>query len=140
MKVVGFNFSKMSVEKLSSSYEKLSVKTNVDISEIKNVKQDLFKTTEEFVGVKFSFSLEYEPKIAKIELNGEIIFSMDSKTAEDVIKQWKTKEIPEDFRVFLYNIILRKSNLKSFQFEEEMNLPLHLPLPSIKKEDIKKKQ
>ena len=51
MRVVGFNFNKMNVEKFTSSYEKLSVKTNIDISEIKSVKQDLFKTNEEFIGV-----------------------------------------------------------------------------------------
>jgi hypothetical protein len=138
MRVVGFNFNKMSVERLTSSYEKLSVKTNIDISEIKSVKQDLFKTNEEFIGVKFSFNLEYEPNVAKLEFTGDIVFSMDSKIAQEVTKQWKTKEIPEDFRIFLYNFILRKSNLKAFQFEEELNLPLHIPLPSLKKEEKKK--
>ena len=63
---------------------------------------------------------------------------MDSKIAEEVIKQWKTKNIPEDFRVFLYNFILKKSNIKAFQFEEELNLPLHIPLPSVRKEEKKK--
>lgn len=138
MRVVGFNFNKMDVEKFAGSYENLSVKTNIDISEIKNVKQDLFKTDEEFIGVKFLFNLTYDPGVAKIALSGEIIFSMDSKLAEDVIKQWKTKNIPEDFRIFLYNFILKKSNLKAFQFEEELNLPLHIPLPSVKKEEKKK--
>ncbi len=138
MRVVGFNFNKINVERFEGSYEKLSVKTNIDIAEIKNVKQDLFKTDEEFIGVKFSFNLDYEPKIAKIELSGEIVFSMDSKLAGDVIKQWKTKNIPEDFRVFLYNFILKKSNVKAFQFEEELNLPLHIPLPSVRKEEKKK--
>lgn len=138
MKVVGFNFNKINVEKFASSYDKLSVKTNIDISEIKSVKQDLFKTNEEFIGVKFLFSLEYEPNVAKLEFIGDIVFSMDSKIAEEVIKQWKTKNIPEDFRVFLYNFILKKSNIKAFQFEEELNLPLHIPLPSVRKEEKKK--
>ncbi|MDO8528440.1 MAG: hypothetical protein Q7S06_00940 [Nanoarchaeota archaeon] len=140
MRVVGFNFNKMYAERSSSSYEKLSVKTNIDISEIKGVKQDLFKTEEDFIGVKFSFNLEYDPNIAKIELTGDIVFSMDSKTAEEVLKQWKTKNIPEDFRIFLYNFILKKSNVKAFQFEEELNLPLHIPLPSVRKEEPKKKE
>jgi hypothetical protein len=138
MKVVGFNFNKINVEKLMNSYEKLSVKTNIDISEIKNVKQDIFKTDEEFIGVKFSFNLDYEPNVAKLEFTGDIVFSMDSKLAEEVVKQWKTKSIPEDFKVFLYNFILKKSNVKAFQFEEELNLPLHIPLPSVKREEKKK--
>ena len=138
MRVVGFNFNKMNAERFPGPYEKLSAKTNIDISEIKNVKQGLFKTDEEFVGVKFSFNLDYEPNVAKIELSGEIVFSMDSNLSEEVIKQWKNKELPEDFKVLLYNFILKKSNLKAFQFEEELNLPLHIPLPSVKKEEKKK--
>jgi len=137
MKVVGFSFNKINVEKFKNNFEKLNVHTNMDISEIKGIKQELFKTKEEFLGVKFKFILNYDPEIAKIELNGEIIFSVDSKLAKDIIKQWKNKKMPENFRLTLFNFILRKSNLKAFQLEEEMNLPLHISLPLIRKEDLK---
>lgn len=140
MRIAGFNFVKISVEKFKIPSDKLEVKTNIDISEIKNIKQDLFKTKEEMIGVKFKFSLAYEPEIAKIEFIGDIIFSMEPQAAEDAIKQWKSKQIPEDFRVVLYNFILRKSNLKAFELEDEMNLPLHISLPFVRKEDFKKKE
>ena len=137
MKVVGFNFNKINMEKFKTNFEKLNINTNIDISDIKDLKQELFKTKDEFIGVKFKFTLNYEPEIAKIEFSGDIIFSVESKLAREVIKQWKEKKIPEDFRVVLYNVILRKSSLKAFQLEEETNLPLHLSLPSIRKEDLK---
>ncbi len=140
MRVVGFNFNKISIEKLKSSFDKLEIKTNIDILEIKNLKQDLLRSEESFIGVKFKFNLLYDPEIAKIELAGDIIFSVEDKATEDIIKQWKTKQIPEDFRVALYNFILRKSNLKALELEDEMNLPLHISLPFLKKEDIKKKE
>ena len=42
------------------------------------------------------------------------------------------KKIPEKFKEIIFNSIFRKCNLKALQFEEELNLPPHLPLPSFK--------
>lgn len=136
MKVVGFNFNKINVEKFKSNFDKLNINTNIDISDIKNVRQDIFKSKDEFVGVKFNYTISYDPEVAKIELLGDIIFSIESKLAREIIKQWKDKEkrIPENFKMLLFNFILRKSNLKALQLEDEMNLPLHISLPSLRKE------
>ncbi|GAG20549.1 unnamed protein product, partial [marine sediment metagenome] len=57
------------------------------------------------------------------------------KIAKDILKEWNDKKMSEDFRITLFNIILRKSNLKAIQLEDEMNLPIHIQLPSLKKED-----
>ena len=138
MRLVGFNFNKINVEKFKNITGKFNINTNMDISEINSLKQDVFKTKEEFIEVKFSYTLVYEPDFAKIELAGNIIFSVESKMARDILKQWKEKKISEDFRIGLFNVILRKSNLKALQLEEDMNLPIHLSLPMIRKEDIKK--
>ena len=136
MKVAGFNFSKIHAEKFKSEFENLNINTNIEILEIKDLKQDIFKTREEFVGVKFAFTLDYQPEVARMEFLGDIIFSLDSKMAKEAIRQWKEKKTPEDFKVLVYNVILRKASLKALQLEEELNLPLHFSLPSIRKEDL----
>ena len=41
-------------------------------------------------------------------------------------------KIPEEYKLTIFNIIMKKSNLKAIQLEDEMNLPLHISLPSIK--------
>ena len=139
MKVAGFSFEKISVEKLNNFTEKFNINTNIDIADIHSLQQEIFKTKEEFVEVKFSYTLNYNPDFAKLELVGKIIFSLESKLAKDVLKHWKDKKaIFEDFRVDLFNVILKKSNLKALQLEDEMNLPIHLTLPSIKKDDLQK--
>jgi hypothetical protein len=107
MKVVSFNFKKISVEKFSDNFDKLTAGTNIDITDIAPLKQDLFKTKEEFVGVKFLFTLNYEPKIAKIELGGDIIVSLDPAIVRNIVKDWKEKKISEEFRIDLFNTILR---------------------------------
>ena len=133
MRLIGFNFSKINIVKFSNKFKELKVNTNIDIEEIKKINSNLFDTKEEFVGVKFNYNVIYDPKIAKIELTGDVLFAVDPKILKEILKQWENKEMPEDFKITLFNIILKKSNLKSLQLEDEMNLPLHINMPSIKK-------
>ncbi|GBE20296.1 hypothetical protein BMS3Abin17_01034 [archaeon BMS3Abin17] len=137
MKLLGFNFTKISVERFLDTSENLKINTNVDIGEIKKIKEDIFKGKEDFMGVKFTFTVDYDPNIAKIELKGTILLSVDPKTAKDVLKQWEEKKIPEKFKLVVFNTILRKANIKALQLEEDMGLPLHITLPHVKAEDKK---
>lgn len=135
MKIVGLTFKKIGIEKLSDKAENLKVETKIDLAEITPVKSDLFKTKDEFLGVKFSYIINYNPNYAKIEFKGDLLISLDPRQARDVLKQWKEKKIEEDFKIFVFNAILRKANLKAMELEDEMNLPLHIPLPTIRKEN-----
>ena len=132
MRFIGFNFSKISVEKFLDKIENLKIDTKIDVSEIKTIKSSFFKTKEELLGIKFSYIVNYEPNFAKIEFIGTIIFAVEPKMAKNILSQWESKQMSEDFKVTLFNIILRKSNLKALELEDELNLPLHIPLPSVK--------
>ena len=132
MKVIGFNFHKVSIEKLKDRGENLNIKTNIDISEIKKVESDILKTKEELIEAKFSYGIDYEPGYAKIDLKGRVLLSLDGNQAKEVLKEWKKKQMPEKFRIFLFNVIIRKASLKSLNLEDELNLPLHLPIPTLK--------
>ena len=44
MKILGFNFSKLNIEKYKESLNNLQIKNEVDILEVSEVKQDFFKT------------------------------------------------------------------------------------------------
>ena len=57
---------------------------------------------------------------------------------DNLDKGWKDKEIPEEFRIAIFNIILRKASVRALQLEEELNLPYHMPFPSIKSQEEKK--
>ena len=137
MKIIGFNFDKINIEKLPGKAENLEVKTNIDISEIKEVKSESTSMKEDFLGVGFTFNVNYEPDFARINLSGKVLFAVEPKLSKNILKQWKDKKMPEDFRILLFNVILRKANLKALQLEEEMNLPLHVPMPSLKKQETK---
>lgn len=133
MKVLGFNFVKISIEK-SENVKKGDIKmnTNLDLSEIKEVKTPFSNKEEMMLGVKFNYSVDYEPDYAKIELKGGLVISLGVKDAKEVLEQWKEKKTPDGFKLHVFNILLRKANLKALELEEELGLPLHIALPSLK--------
>ncbi|MBU3907103.1 MAG: hypothetical protein KKA64_02525 [Nanoarchaeota archaeon] len=136
MRLIGFNFNKISIEKKAEELSSdLKIKSNLDVLSIEKIDIGLSKEKEESLLVKFSYIINYDPNIAVIDLNGLIIISLDSKIAKDLLQKWKKKTIPEEIRVSLFNIILRKVNVKALELEDEMNLPLHVPLPRIKGEN-----
>jgi len=140
MRLVGFEFRKVSIERFKISAENLKFNTKIDISSIEELKSDLFKSREELLKVNFSYLVLYEPELAKLELTGHIILSVEPRLAREVLKGWKDKQTPEEFRTFMFNAILRKSNIRALQLEDEMGLPPHIPLPSVGKDSIKTKK
>ncbi len=133
MRVIGFNFTKISIEKLKEITEVPKVKTEINIPEIKGVKSTILKTKEEIIEAKFEYIVNYEPESAKINIEGRALLSVDPKIARDILKQWKKKKMPEEFRMLLFNVVMRKSALKALLLEDELNLPLHTPLPSLRR-------
>mgnify|MGYP001614650279 FL=1 len=89
MRVVGFNFDKISIERLKDRTEKLNIKTNIDVSELKSLESDILKTKESLLQAKFSYSVNYEPDYAKVDLRGTAIISIEEKQAKEVTKEWK---------------------------------------------------
>jgi len=140
MNIIGFNFKKINVEKFLDKVENIKINTKIDVSEITMIKSDILKTKEEIIGIRFNYEISYDPDFAKIGFSGNILFSIESKKAKEILKQWKDKKIPEDFKITLFNVILRKSNIKALQLEDEMNLPLHISLPSLKKQEAVDKE
>lgn len=140
MKILGFNFTILSAEKLSGSTKGVKINTHIDISDIKEVKSDFFSSKEKILGVKFINEISYDPDFARIVLGGNILVSMDEQAFKQVLNGWKTKDLPEEFRLGIFNSILKKSSLKALQLEEELNIPLHIAMPFLKAQDSLKTQ
>ena len=85
------------------------------------------------IKVKFSYIIDYSPDIAKVELNGELLLAVEKTLSKGILEAWKEKKMTDDFRLMLFNLILRKSTVKALELEEEMNLPLHIPPPTLKR-------
>lgn len=131
MKFLGFNFTKITSERLNDFVKDLKINTNIDISSIEKTESDMFKGSEELLVVKFKYSLDYSPDLAKIYFEGSVLMTEDQKITKDILKGWKDKEIPENFKINVLNFILKKSHFKALQLEEDLGLPYHIPFPRI---------
>jgi len=133
MRLIGFNFTKINIERLENSKEKLNITTNINIVSIEKTDTGSFELKDDVLAVEFTYFINYEPNFAKIEFKGNILLYMEPKQSKELLKSWEKKELPDDIRVSLFNIILSKSNIKALQLEDELNLPLHLPMPKLSK-------
>lgn len=140
MRLMGFNFTKISAERLKDKAESIKFNTKINLSSIESVNSSTLKIKEEIVKIGFDYTLIYEPDFAKIEISGNALFAVDSKISKESIKNFKEKGLQEDFKIFVLNVLLKKVNLKALQLEEELNIPFHLPIISLNKESFKGKE
>jgi hypothetical protein len=136
---IGFNFSKILIERINDKKNGEKINTKLDISSMNKVDNTL-NQNDSILSVKFSYSIEYSPDVAKIELDGNVLFTGSLEDVDKTIKSWENKEMDDDFKLSLFNIILKKSNIKALELEDELNLPPHMPLFSIKKDQLKKEE
>jgi hypothetical protein len=62
---------------------------------------------------------------------GVLAIALDKKMGEEILKKWKDKETVKDFKLAVLNVIFKKCNIKALQLEEELGLPLHMPMASL---------
>ncbi len=137
MKLIGFNYTKINGEKNKDSVENLKVNTNIDISEINEAKNNFFKSKDYLLNIKFTYTLNYSEEFAKIEIGGNILLSVENKLGKEILKKWKDKQMPEEFKTKLFNLIIKKSNIRALDLEDTLNIPLHMPMPKV---GVKKKE
>jgi hypothetical protein len=140
MRLINFNFTKISGERLQDIASDIKFNTKIEILSVSSIKSDFLRVKEELIRVEFVYTILYEPGLANINLAGTMILAVEPKIARLVLKEWKEKDTPEEFRLLMFNTILRKSSLKALQLEEELNLPPHIPFPSFNKGASQKKE
>ena len=134
MRLVSFGFRKINIEQLKDSFKEIKINSKINISKIEVIDSEALKKEETLLKVTFIYNINYNPEIAKIDFEGKILLIVNKEQAKEIEEKWKDKKMTEEFRIFLFNVILRKANIKALELEEEMNLPLHIPLPILKKQ------
>ncbi len=141
MQIIGFNFTKISAEKKSEFKQDENINTNIEFINLEKEKIELLKDFEP-IKLTFKFLVTYgnpekkdnEEIKAEVSFEGNIILSTNKDESKEILKSWKKKELPNNFRLNIFNTILRKCSIKSLQLEEDLNLPHHVPLPALKLE------
>jgi hypothetical protein len=136
MQIVGFNLTKILIQRKEKPTANLEIKSNINIDNITKDKINISK--EEVIKMDFTFTIDYTPdEFAKCEFKGFLIMLPEKDELKNILKSWKDKQIPEDIRLHLFNFIMHKCNIKALHLEDELGLPLHIQMPRLspKKED-----
>ena len=136
MQLIGFNFTKIGAEKKEVLGDKPTINTNIEFTDVAKDAVDLLKDLEA-VRVSFKFSIAYNANgkkdtLGSILFEGNIVLSAPPEKVKEIVKAWKKKEFAPDFKIPLFNLILRRCSAKALDLEEQTGLPPHLPLPQFK--------
>lgn len=132
MSVLGFNFNKISVERLGSKSGKLTISNNIGISDVSEAKVPFANEKVKAVKVNFKFESKYEPKVAQILLEGDVLYMLPTESAESLLSDWASKkQLNSELVQPIMNAILSKSNIEALILSKELNLPSPIPLPKV---------
>lgn len=131
MPIIGLSFMKMEAWRTNKHVEgELKINTTPRITNVKEIALPSLK--EKALAMEFEFVTDYDPAIAKITINGNVMVIADNNKA--VLDQWnKSKEMPEDVSIEVMNHVLRKCLLKAAQMADDLQLPPPLNMPLVVK-------
>ncbi len=130
--IIGFNLSKVNIERKEvSSKANIETKNNVKIEDVQE--RSLAPLTKErSLAFSFTFKVLYEPQFASLEMVGEVTYMTDEEQMKEILEEWKTnKKVKPSISINVMNYILTKCNIRALQFEQELNLPPHIPFPRV---------
>jgi hypothetical protein len=134
IKIIGFNFSKLLAEKKSQDFKDLKIDRNIKIESVEKIKPQSLQIREDMVEVRFKYGINYTPDVAKFDFSGSLLITAEPKVIKEFLGEWGDKKLPERHKVVIFNVIMRKSDIKALEMEDEMGLPLHIALPLIREE------
>ena len=130
MKVMGFNFTKISVERPEKMQFDGKINANLEFTNADKTTLGTISSNE-YLKLNFRYTISYQKNDPNVLFEGSLIVEVDPETITETLKTWKKKQVPEKIRIPLLNSIMYKCNLRALQLEEEVNLPPHFRLPRV---------
>ena len=125
IKLIGAKFLEIEAKRNPEFSGKLELKTNIQIISLEEVKK-----SKDTLKLTYMFEVNYAD-LGKIKISGDLFILSDSKTIKTILKSKKNKEYNTPEYIELTNLIIRKASIKAFELEEELNLPIHIKLPTL---------
>lgn len=138
MQIIGFNFTKIAAEKVSS-FKDGKISSNIEFKDILKDKVDLLKDSDA-IKINFTYNLDYEvenkkdsktKKSGQVAFEGNLIISTTKDETKDILKHWKKKEISPNMKIPLFNLIMKRCASRSLQLQEDIGLPSHIQVPRL---------
>ena len=137
MGIISINYNKLNVSKTGNTSQKLSINTVPKIIDVKEGNLNAFGTKSDILNIKFSFTSTFDPDVAKLEIEGMIIYT--GKDNKNIVNEWKkSKSMPEDEHVEIINYLFKTAGIKALHLSEMAGIPPVIALPKLTKA-IKKK-
>jgi len=132
--IIGFNFTKISVEKKPATASgKINISNNISITDVKEKEISLGKAKQKTLLFTFKFNSKYEPAIGDIEILGNITYVSDQTKITEIMNNWKKdKKLPKEVMTQVIGAALNKSNIQALILSRDINLPPPIPLPKVK--------
>lgn len=139
MPIIGFNFTKINVERKEGAAGKVSIKNNVTVKGVEETNLALGKEKQNALKILFEFTSKYEPKIGNILIEGDLMFMGETKKVKEIMDNWsKNKKIPKDVMGNILNTILTRCNIQALILSQDVNLPPPIPLPKVQPDATEK--
>ncbi len=133
MAIVGFDFTKLLVERKGPIKGKVNIKNNVSITKVEKAMLSLGASKQAGLKYTFEFTAIYEPNLGKIQIEGEVLdLQSDEKDVDKAVEDWKkNKKVEQKLMTGLLNSVLSKCNIQALLLSKEINLPPPIPLPKV---------
>jgi hypothetical protein len=131
MPVVGLKFDGIDAKRKIETFKgEMKINTVPKIVSVKEI--DVAAIGKKALAMGFEFRTEYQPDVADIQVNGEVIYVNDKEKAE-LLKGWKKdKKLPDAVGIEVLNHLFRHCLLKVSNIAEDLQLPPPLNFPMVK--------
>lgn len=134
MGVLGFNYSKVLAERTNPVKGKVDINNSVHITDVEESKLAVVKG-QKAINVTFKYASQYSPKVAKIEIEGGLVYTAEEKDIKSYLKEWKdNKTMPRPVMTEMINYVLGKCNIEAIILSRDLNIPSPIPLPKVSEE------
>jgi len=132
MAIVGFDFTKINVEKKAAAKGNIKINNNVSIKEVKEEELTLGTIKQKALKFEFVFNTKYEPNLATIAFEGFILYLTKPEQIQGIINEWKkNKKLPKDITTPVLNAVLTRCNIQALILSKDLSLPSPIPLPKV---------
>lgn len=135
MAVIGFNFTKINVERKAPVTGQIKIANNMSVKKVEDHTIMLGKTKQEGLKFTFEFTSKYEPNIGDMLIVGEVIYINEPDKIKAIVAEWKKdKKVSKEVMTEILNAVLDKCNIQALTLSRDMNLPPPVPLPKVQAE------
>jgi len=134
MPIVGFNFDNISASRDKDlKGEKVKIRSNMEITSVSSKEISLGEDQkQDVVKIDFEYNVYYDPQVGSVGIKGHMLYSDNAKKVKEILTSWKKdKKVELGLKAQLINAALIKSNIKALGISQEVNLPPHLPMPTV---------